>query len=205
MLIKRIVAGVYAANCYMVVDEETNEGIILDPGGDVDDILKEINKLNVEIKYIFLTHGHLDHTSGVEELKSYLNNPNIAISEADNFLINQGTHLFGPLLEAGDPNIYLKDKDKYKFGSLTLECIKAPGHTPGGFCFLVGDNLFTGDTLFYNSIGRTDLSGGNTEDLMETLKNKIKILPDNLIVHPGHGRQTILGEEKVNNPYLKTI
>lgn len=205
MLIKRIVAGIYAANCYLVIDEDTKQGIVLDPGGDVDDILKEINKLKADIKYIFLTHGHLDHTSGVQELTTSLGNIAVAISEEDNYLINSGTHLYGPLLQSKKPDIYLKDGDTYKFGSLTLTCTATPGHTPGGFCFLIEDNLFTGDTLFYNSIGRTDLEGGNTKDLMDSLSSKIKILSDKINVYPGHGRQTTLGQEKTNNPYLKTI
>ncbi|SHK04031.1 Glyoxylase, beta-lactamase superfamily II [Hathewaya proteolytica DSM 3090] len=206
MIIKRVVAGIYAANCYIIMDEDTNEGVVLDPGGDVDDILKEIEKMGVKVKYIFLTHGHLDHTSGVELLRNSLNEaPLIGISQEDSELINQGAHLYGPLLEGKEPDIYIKHGDVYKFGNKEIKCVSTPGHTPGGISFIVDNNIFTGDTLFYMSMGRTDLTGGSNEVMMNTLKNVIKPMPDELIVYPGHSRQSTLEYEKKNNPYLKTL
>lgn len=203
MQVKRVVAGIYGANCYIIMDEDTKEALVLDPGGDVDDIMKGIEELDAKIKYIFLTHGHVDHTSGVELLKNLVGNPKVGISEKDSILINKGTHLYGPLLEGKDPEIFLKEGDEYKIGSMKIKCVETPGHTPGGMSFIIGDSVFTGDTLFYGSIGRTDLEGGNQEQILNSIRKKLLILDNETIVYPGHSRQSTIGNEKQINPFIK--
>lgn len=204
MEVRRIVVGVYAANCYVIMDENTKEALVLDPGGDVDDILKVINELNAKIKYIFLTHGHVDHTSGAELLKNTVKAP-VGINKRDNALIDEGAYLYGPLLEGKTPEIYLKEGDTYRVGDIEIKCIETPGHTPGGMSFLINDEIFTGDTLFYGSIGRTDLEGGNREIILNSLKEKLIVLPDETIVHPGHSRETTIANEKKINPFIKSL
>lgn len=204
MEIKRVVAGIYGANCYIIMDSKTKEALVLDPGGDVDDILNGITELGAKVKYIFLTHGHVDHTSGVEILKNLVK-ASIAINERDSELINKGAHLYGPLLEGKEPEYYLKEGDSFKIGDIEVTCIETPGHTPGGMSFIVEDSVFTGDTLFYGSIGRTDLEGGSQEIILKSIKEKLLTLPDDTIVYPGHGRQTTIGNEKSINPFIKSI
>lgn len=203
MEIRRVVAGIYAANCYIIMDDETKEALVLDPGGDVDDIMKVIKEMDAKIKYIFLTHGHVDHTSGVEMLKDLVDNPKVGINERDSILIEKGAHMYGPLIKGREPEIFLKDGDEYEVGSLKIKCIETPGHTPGGMSFLVDDSLFTGDTLFYSSIGRTDLEGGDSEAIIKSIKDKLLVLDEKTIVYPGHSRQSTIEYEKKNNPFIR--
>lgn len=201
MIIKRIMAGVNAVNCYIVFDEETREAVVLDPGGDVDDICKALNQFGATVKYIVLTHGHFDHTTGVEELKSIVNVP-VAMSAGDNDMFLKGEMYYGPLPEGG-ADILLKDGDTLEFGGHTMRVIATPGHTPGGICLLVENDMFTGDTLFAGSIGRTDLAGGNYETIMDSIKTKLMSLADTIAVHPGHGPSSTIGREKLMNPFMR--
>jgi len=200
--IKRVIAGIYGANCYIIMDKKTKEAVVIDPGGDVDDIEKAINSIDANVKYILLTHGHLDHTSGVAELKQIFNVP-VCISKKDDELIAYGTQLYGPLLE-GEADIHIKEGDVFSVGEISIRCIETPGHTPGGMSFIIdGKSVFTGDTLFYGSIGRTDLEGGDFDILINSITKKLMSLDDNIIVYPGHGPQSTIMNEKNNNPFLK--
>ncbi|MEG2353852.1 MAG: MBL fold metallo-hydrolase [Clostridium sp.] len=201
MIIKRVVAGIYGANCYIIMDEKSKEALVLDPGGDVDDIEKAIDSLEAKIKYIFLTHGHIDHTSGVDELTGKTK-AIVAINEKDDILIHKPTYLYGPLLD-GPTDIHINHSDEFEVGSLRVKCIETPGHTPGGMSFLIGNSVFTGDTLFLSSIGRTDLEGGSQEDLLNSIKNNLLTLPKDTIVYPGHGPQSSIEREDKLNQYLK--
>lgn len=201
MEIKRVVAGIYGANCYIVMDKSTKEAAVIDPGGDVDDIIGAIEAMDAKVKYILLTHGHLDHTSGVDELKT-ITNAVVCISKADDDLITQGEHLFGPLIEGGADKL-LKQGDIIKISSLEFTCIDTPGHTPGGMSFLIENCVFTGDTLFAGSIGRTDFSGGDFNTIINSIKLKLLSLPEGTIVYPGHGPNSTINNEKLGNPFLK--
>lgn len=201
MIIKRVMAGVNAANCYIVFDEETRDAIVLDPGGDADDIYKALKQFGATVKYIVLTHGHFDHTEGVEELKSIVGAP-VAIGEEDNKMFLKGEKYYGPLPQGG-ADILLKNGDTLKFGSHTMKVISTPGHTPGGICLLVENDIFTGDTLFAGSIGRTDLAGGNYDTIMQSLKSKLMTLSDTVAVHPGHGPSSTIGRERLMNPFMR--
>jgi hydroxyacylglutathione hydrolase len=204
MLLKRIPAGVYDANCYILMDEETRECAVIDPGGDAEELIGYINSIKAKVKYILLTHGHADHTGAVGQLMETYKVP-AYISKEDGDLIANGEFMFGPLIYRGE-NVALhrviEENSIYKLGIIDIKCIETPGHTPGGICFLADDKLITGDTLFLRSIGRTDLSGGNYETLISSIKNKLLILDDSIIVYPGHGPQSTIKYEKDNNPFL---
>lgn len=199
MQIKRIPAGVYAANCYILMDEDTKESAVIDPGGDANNLIKAIKDMNAKVKYILLTHGHADHTGAVIQLKNEFNSP-IYINEQDYQLIKNGAYMYGDIVENVDQ--YINEGDVFSLGNTQVKSILTPGHTPGGVCFLVDDMIFTGDTLFEGSIGRTDFDGGNFETIIKSIKDKLMTLPENIVVFPGHGSESNIGKEKNHNPFL---
>ncbi|MCM0648793.1 MBL fold metallo-hydrolase [Clostridium swellfunianum] len=204
MLLKRIPAGVYAANCYILMDEETKECAVIDPGGDAEDLTTYIDSIGAKVKYILLTHGHSDHTGAVGALMENYKLPS-HISKRDGEFILNGEFMFGPLRYKGQSvtlNMDLQEDNIYKLGNLEIKVVETPGHSPGGVCFLVQDKLFTGDTLFLRSIGRTDLSGGNFETLISSIRNKLLVLDESITVYPGHGPQSSIKYERDNNPFL---
>lgn len=199
MKIKRIPAGVYAANCFILMDEGTKETAVIDPGGDSEDLIKAVNEMDAKVKYILLTHGHTDHTGAAVQLQEEYNVP-IYISEKDYRIMENGEYIYGDVI--GKVDKFLNEGDTFKIGSIEIKCIHTAGHTPGGICFMVEDVVFTGDTLFAGSIGRTDLAGGDFDAIISNIKNKLMILPDNITVFPGHGPQSSIGRERVHNPFL---
>ncbi|GAA0747635.1 MBL fold metallo-hydrolase [Clostridium oceanicum] len=201
MDIRVLPVGIYGANCYIVMDSKTKKSGIIDPGGDGDEILHEIKKMKTKPQCILLTHGHMDHTGAADELRKKFNIP-IYISAADEKLIQKNEEIFGKLGKSNKADIYLNDKDIIKIGDLDVKCINTPGHTPGGVSFYTRGILFTGDTLFKGSIGRTDLAGGNFESIIESIKNKIMVLADSIKVLPGHGPATTIEYERNNNPFI---
>lgn len=201
MVIKRIPAGVYAANCYILMDEATKETAVIDPGGDADDLIKAIKEMGSEVKYILLTHGHADHTGAAAELKEYFHVP-VGISEDDERMILNGEFMYGSLTKYGKADIHIKEGNVIKLGGLEIKCIETPGHTPGGVCFIVGNVVFTGDTLFLESIGRTDFAGGDFDTIIDSIKTKLMTLSDDIKVLPGHGPGSTIKNERLNNPFL---
>lgn len=199
MKIKRVPAGVYAANCYILMDEETKESAIIDPGGDADDLIKAITDMKARVKYILLTHGHTDHTGAAVRLKEEFNSP-LYINEQDYEMINNGEFIYGDI--AGKVDQYISEGDIFKLGNSEIRCIFTPGHTPGGVCFLADNMIFTGDTLFAGSIGRTDFAGGDFDTIIKSIKDKLMELPDDITVLPGHGSESSIGREKMHNPFL---
>lgn len=200
MEIRTLVTGIYGSNCYIVMDDNTKEAVVIDPGGDVDNIIKDIDTIGAKVKYIILTHGHLDHTSGVEELKNSTKAV-VCMNGEDDDLITQGANLFGPLIKGGADKI-LKHGDIIKISNLEFACIDTPGHTPGGMSFLIENCVFTGDTLFEGSIGRTDLTGGDFNTIITSIKSNLLCLAGSTIVYPGHGPCSTINNEKLNNPFL---
>ena len=205
MKLIRIPAGIYAANCYIVYSENTYDGIIVDPGGDADHIMEVIEKNKLNINHIILTHGHGDHIGGVIDLKSSLN-VDVMIHEEDAEMLRNGDINLSTTMAMGsveiEPDKLLKDGDIIKFGDLEAEVIHTPGHTRGGICLKIEDILLTGDTLFSKSIGRTDLSGGDYNTIIKSIKEKLMILPDDIEVLPGHGGPSTIGRERISNPFL---
>lgn len=199
MIVKTYPLGELQTNCYLAIDEKTNKAAIIDPGAEANYLIKEIKNLGIEIEVILLTHCHFDHNGAVEELKKeydvdvYLNKAEEEYMEMDN------SGIFGKL-----PNIYkfINEGDEIKVGELGLKAIFTPGHTKGGTCFLVEDKVFTGDTLFQGSIGRTDFLGGSYNELIESIQSKLMILDDNIEVYPGHGPKSTIIYERTRNPFL---
>ena len=195
-------------NTYIVYDENTMSGIVIDPGYDADGILKALGDDNVKIKYILLTHCHYDHISDLEPLRektgaevvsSKLTSINIGNPD-----INFSVSGLGYALSAKSSEIILEDGEEFDVDGLKIKCILTPGHTNGGACYLVNnEKLFSGDTLFLRSIGRSDLPTGNGEDLIASIKNKLYTLDENIEVFPGHGGATTIGYEKKYNMFVR--
>ena len=198
MIIKAIPAGLYDANCYIVMDEKTKDAVVLDPGGDGEMLERAIKDMKANVKSILLTHGHMDHVGGVEYLSDKLNVP-FYISKIDEEYMEKDNYVFGSIRNA---NGYLEDGNALSFGSLNIKVIATPGHTKGGLCFLIEDKLFTGDTLFQGSIGRTDFIGGSFPEIIDSIKTKLLPLGDEIEVYPGHGPKSSIGYEKGYNMYL---
>ncbi|WP_416175416.1 MBL fold metallo-hydrolase [Clostridium sp.] len=200
MKIKRMPVGVYYANCYILLDEEKMECAVIDPGGNADTIKSALKDLNVEnVKFILLTHGHADHTGAAREIKKSYNAP-IYISEKDCDMMRRGAYMYGDIHDIVDN--FLVDNEELDLGKLKIKVINTPGHTPGGVCFLVNGVVFTGDTLFNGSIGRTDFEGGDQKTLIESIKTRLMSLSNCTIVLPGHEERTSIEKERITNPYL---
>ena len=199
MLVKTYPLGSLQTNCYLAIDEETNKAAIIDPGASANYLIKEIETLGIEIDVILLTHCHFDHNGAVKELKDKYE-VDVYLNEAEEeYMDIDTTGIFGKL-----PKIYkfFNEGDEIKVGNLTFKTIFTPGHTKGGTCFLVEDNLFTGDTLFNTSIGRTDFLGGSYNELINSIETKLMALDNNVNVYPGHGPKSTIIHERMKNPFL---
>ena len=200
-------SGPLGVNTYLVVDENTKEGFIVDPGGYNPKLTKKVSDEGIEIKYIVLTHGHADHISGVNEHLDDFPDAKVVVHTNEKPMLedpreNQSLMFGSAQTVKGD--IFVNDGDELEVGNLKLKFIFTPGHTPGGMCIYVEseDVLFSGDTLFRQSIGRTDFPGGSFRDLADAVHTKLFILPDQTVVLPGHMGQTSIGFEKENNPFV---
>ncbi len=205
MDLKLFYTGPMQVNTYLCADEETNKGFIVDPGGSSKPLDNYIKSHGYDIEYIVLTHGHGDHICGVPYYQKMFGCP-IAASSKDNYLFNNANEnmsaaFTGQKIEF-TPDIDLKDGDTLKVGNMELKIMETPGHSLGGICILVGNVLFSGDTLFADSIGRTDFNGGSFETLKNSVHTKLFVLPDETYVLPGHMGQTTIGHEKKFNPFL---
>ncbi|GAA0730974.1 MBL fold metallo-hydrolase [Clostridium malenominatum] len=201
MKINRLPLGSYAANCYIVMDDKTKEALVIDPGAEASVVDDEIKRMGAKVKYIFLTHGHLDHIGAVSELKK-LTNASVCINEEDEKAIKKGGYVFGEVKNFGEADIYLKDGDEFGVGDMHIKCIETPGHSKGGMCFLIKNVVFTGDTIFEGSIGRTDFEGGDFNTLIKSIKTKLLTLPEDTVILPGHGNESRIDYEKMYNPFL---
>lgn len=191
--------GPIGTNCYLLQDEESSLLAVIDPGDDWERILHQIKKLGGEVKYILLTHGHYDHTTGVPDLVKALPGVQVYIHQAD--ANGAGSQLFPLASQVQDLNYY-DEGDTLTLGSLTIEVLHTPGHSKGSVTLKVGDVLFTGDTLFCGSCGRTDLRGGSYEEIMVSLK-RLGELEGDFHVCPGHDRTSTLERERKYNPFLR--
>ena len=207
MRITNLPSGALQANTYLVVDENTNEGFIVDPGGYNKVLTKEVQENNVKIKYIILTHGHSDHICGINEHKADFPDAKVVAYKDEEAMLedpnlNQSPGFGVPYSTKAD--ILVSDGDELKVGDVTLKFIHTPGHTEGGMCIYVEEAkaLFSGDTLFRQSIGRTDFPGGSYKEIMDSIRKKLFLLPDDTNVFPGHMGPTSIGFEKENNPFV---
>ncbi|MFA5629625.1 MAG: MBL fold metallo-hydrolase [Dehalococcoidales bacterium] len=206
MIIKHLEVGLLEANCFIVGCEKEKKAMVVDPGGDAEIILREIQNLGLEVKTIVLTHGHGDHVSAANEVKS-ATGAKIAIHSDDIPLMQDSAlcSMFGlDYNPVNTPDILLSEGDILKIGELEFTVIHTPGHSRGSVCLLGEGVLFSGDTLFNGSIGRTDLprTGGDYNTIIKSIQTKLLTLDDETIVYPGHGPQTTIGAERRGNPFL---
>ena len=189
------------ANCYILGCESSHQAVVIDPGDDYQRIKDTLKQTGLEPKIIVNTHGHIDHIAANDKF-----NLPIYIHKLDaECLINSERNLsalFGPAYTSPAAAHLLEDGDKLKIGGIDLEVIHTPGHTPGGICLKTDNIVFTGDTLFYQGIGRTDFPGASEKDLIKSIKEKIFALSDETVIYPGHGPCSTVGREKRENLFL---
>jgi len=207
MIIKCIPGGIFLTNSYIVGDEDTNEGILIDPGEQVDEVLSEIEKSGLKITKIVNTHTHIDHVVGVQKAKEALGVKFYLHPEEEPVLqaLPESAMRFPQFGEVEIPEIdgYIEEGDEIEIGSLKAKVLHTPGHTWGSICLVIDDQVISGDTLFAGSVGRVDLTGGTSmRDLVGSIKAKLMALPDSYAVHPGHGPETTIGIERRSNPFI---
>jgi len=205
MIVDKLEVGPFATNCYIVGSESGGEGMIIDPGDKAKQILGKVEDLKLDIKLVVLTHGHIDHIGALKEIKE-ATGADVAIHADDEGSLRKQplSIIFGLFYPTPPPpDRLLKDGDSIDVGDLHFEVLHTPGHTPGGICLLGDGVVFSGDTLFNCSVGRTDLPGGSYDKLMGSIQTKLMMLPDDTIVYPGHGGETTIGAERKGNPYLE--
>ncbi|UCD93458.1 MAG: MBL fold metallo-hydrolase [Candidatus Zixiibacteriota bacterium] len=204
MIIERVVVSPFETNCYLA-GTEGGAGVIIDPGDEDELILERLDRLDFAPKAILLTHGHADHIAAVKPIKAKLNIP-LYIGRGDEEMLSSTSAnisaFFGFEITCPAADHVVNDGDILSFGSLKFTVIATPGHSRGGICFFAEKYLFCGDTLFFGSVGRTELPGGDYQLLLDSIEKNILTLPEDVICYPGHGPATTVGEEKRGNPFL---
>ena len=209
MIHEIIPVGPLHCNCSIIGDEASREAMVIDPGDDIADVLAVVQKHNLKVKQIVITHAHIDHVGGAMKLREATGAP-ILLNQNDYALLKM-LDVQAAWLGMRDPGVVkidrtVVDQETVQAGSLIATVMHTPGHTEGSIClyFPAEKKLIAGDTLFAGSIGRTDLPGGSFEKIMQSIHEKVLSLPDETSVLPGHGPTTTIAEERENNPFLKT-
>ena len=206
MKIIQVGVGHLGTNCYIVSCEQTLQAAVIDPGGSAETILAEINKANLNVEYIINTHGHADHIAANDAIKQATGAKVLIHHEDANMLTNAQLNLsmyIGDGIVCQPADRLLHDGDSISFGNINFKTLHTPGHTPGGICLLDNNVLIAGDTLFSESIGRTDFPGGSYSQLINSIKNQLLNLEDAVRVLPGHGPETTIGWERKYNPFIQ--
>ena len=197
--LKKHLVGLLQVNCYLIWTEGSSEAAVIDPGGGGRKILASLREKNLELRYIIQTHGHWDHTGAAAFLARKTSAP-VYLHPAD----HDPKSLIGKLFRITQPSFLpLQDGQTLPLGPLSIKVIHTPGHSPGSVCLLVEDSLFTGDLLFAGGVGRFDFKGGSFRELVKSLRERLAPLPDRLRVYPGHGPDTLLGQERAGNPLFR--
>ena len=207
MKIETLVLGDVRTNCYLLINEKTKEALVVDPADRADVIVRKLIDEGLTLKAILLTHGHGDHILAVDALKKQFG-VKVYAAKAEEALLSDAAQnlskaLFGIAVTV-KPDILLEDGQEFEAAGIRLRMLHTPGHTPGGCCYYQAEEkiLFSGDTLFCGSIGRTDFPGGSLSELVRSVKEKLLVLPEDVKVYPGHEEITTIGHEKKYNPYM---
>jgi hydroxyacylglutathione hydrolase len=207
IIVRGLVVGSFQENCWVIGSRQTGEAICVDPGGEADEVLAMARDMGVRIKYIANSHAHIDHILGVGAIREatgarFLLHPgDLALARETSAMAKRlmGLDIANP----PDPDAFLDDGDEIDIDGLKLTVLYTPGHTRGSVCFYANGIVFAGDTLFQGSIGRTDLPGGDYDEEMASIVERLLLLPDETIVLPGHMDQTTIGHERQRNPYVR--
>lgn len=206
MKVEKFVTGIISTNCYLAINEETKQAVVIDPAACPSYLMSHIKSEGLKVEAILLTHGHFDHIMGIDGFLSEFDVPvyvheDDADAMEDPVLNQSSTYTSGYTFGKAR---YLRDRQTLEQAGYTFQVIHTPGHTKGGCCYYVAseDVLFSGDTLFQNSVGRTDFVNSSTSDLVHSVREKLFLLPDDTIVYPGHMGETKIGHEKKYNPYV---
>jgi hydroxyacylglutathione hydrolase len=211
LMTKMFSVGILSANCYVVNCKDTVQAAVIDPGfgrqREADEVISYITKSNLDLKFIINTHGHPDHTCGNQALKDKFHVP-ICVHEDDSYMLGESgketAHYFGFDTVSPSADMLLHEGSYINFGEVTLRVVHTPGHSLGSVVLLGETEVFTGDTLFAGSIGRTDFPGSSDSEMRASLR-KLLSLPDYFVVYPGHGPETTIGLEKKVNPFLLNL
>ena len=203
--VETIPLGMLGTNCYFLVNQKNKSSLIIDPGGESSRILHLHEKMGITPEMILLTHGHYDHIGALADLVKQTD-AKVFIHNDDAEMLSDNHQslacLLGLSMEPVEPDGLLREGSDLIFSDLRIRILHTPGHTPGSVCFLIEHILFAGDTLFRNSIGRSDFPGSSTEDLFLSIRDKLLTLPDETIVLSGHGMHTTVGHERKHNPFF---
>ena len=203
MIIKTFVEQPLENNNYLLIDEESKEAALIDCSFMDEDILIELKKQNAKLKYVLLTHGHFDHIGGLNDLPQDVRvlmhkNDMEWINEVNTYLPMVGM----PSMDIPKIDEFIEDNQIIELGSTKIKVIHTPGHTQGGVCYYIDGHLFSGDTIFRESVGRCDLPGGDFNQIVESIEQKVFTLPPETVIYPGHGRNTTVSWEKEHNSYM---
>ena len=208
MILKTFVSGMLENNNYLLIDEQSKEAVLIDCTSYIPEIKEILNKYNAKLKYILATHAHFDHVLGINEFHENFPETKILIPLADKELL-ENINIFIDKFMVGMDAVEIPHVDEYitensiiKIGEQDIKVIPAPGHTKGGVCYFVDDKIFSGDTIFLGSVGRTDLPGGSYEQLRKSIIGILNTFEDDTQIYTGHGSSTTIGYEKVHNPVI---
>jgi hydroxyacylglutathione hydrolase len=203
--IHRLILGPLQTNCYIVYDKQSTNGVVIDPADQGDTIVQVIQEHNWKIDHILLTHGHFDHIGGIGPLKEKLG-ATVYIHEKDTEILKDSKLNLSIFLSDSHCMVkadhFLKEGQSFQLGAGQLDVLHTPGHTPGGVSFVGAHFVIVGDTLFQSSIGRTDFPYASGKQLIQSIREKLFVLDDHLVVYPGHGPETTIGREKKENPFF---
>ncbi|MFA5074082.1 MAG: MBL fold metallo-hydrolase [Nitrospirota bacterium] len=205
MIVNQLSVGPLGVNCYIISDEKTRDAVVIDPGGDPDDILKIVRNKKLTVLFVVITHAHFDHV-GANKAVQDATGAKILMHKEDEKLLasaaNQGAFFGIQSVPSPPADRYIEHGDFITVGEISLRVLHTPGHSQGGVCLLGEGVVFTGDTLFAGSIGRSDFPGGNPATLLHSIKTHLMTLPDTTKVFPGHGPASTIGQERLHNPFL---